>query len=148
MLRPLEEPLHTGYARRGGGGVDEAGGRLRRPGTAPAHSCTSPSIVLIVPVQCAPPGRGDASVPPPHRSTPAPTRWAGALQKNLPLRDLARPSTKDIGAGLPCPPPMMKMNDQSRSCHAERSEASLAMGSQMLRCAQHDKRPAIITDPG
>src|SRR5258708_35978425 len=70
MLRPLEEPLHTGYARRGGGGVDEAGGRLRRPGTAPAHSCTSPSIVLIMPVQCAPPGPGDASVPPPHRSTP------------------------------------------------------------------------------
>src|SRR5258708_15844056 len=86
MLRPLEEPLHTGYAGRGGGGVDEAGGRLRRPGTAPAHSCTSPSIVLIMPGQCAPPGRGDASVPPPHRSTPAPTRLAGALQKTYLLK--------------------------------------------------------------
>jgi hypothetical protein len=32
LLRPLEEPLRTGHARRGGGGVDEAGGRLRRPG--------------------------------------------------------------------------------------------------------------------
>jgi hypothetical protein len=31
LLRPLEEPLRTGHARRGGGGVDAAGGRLRRP---------------------------------------------------------------------------------------------------------------------
>jgi hypothetical protein len=34
MLRPLEEPLRTGHARRGGGGVDAAEGRLRRPGQA------------------------------------------------------------------------------------------------------------------
>jgi len=81
LLRPLEEPLRTGHARRGGGSVDEEGGRLRRPGLAPAHSCASPSIVLVMPVQCAPPGRGDASVPPPRRSTPAPMRLAGALQK-------------------------------------------------------------------
>src|SRR5260221_6643406 len=32
---------------------------------------------LVMPVQCTPPGQGDASVP---------TRLAGALQKNLPLR--------------------------------------------------------------
>ena len=31
MLRPLEEPMRTGHARRGGGGVDAAEGRLRRP---------------------------------------------------------------------------------------------------------------------
>src|SRR5258708_21786684 len=86
LLRSLEEPLRTGHARRGGGGVDAAEGRLRRPGPASARSCALPSIVLIMPVQCAPPGRGDASVPPPHRSTPAPTRLMGTLQKNLPLR--------------------------------------------------------------
>jgi len=34
MLRPLEEPMRTWNSRRGGGGVDEAGGRLRRPGPA------------------------------------------------------------------------------------------------------------------
>ena len=34
LLRPLEEPLRTGHARRGGGSVDEEGGRLRRPGQA------------------------------------------------------------------------------------------------------------------
>jgi hypothetical protein len=44
LLRPLEEPLRTGHARRGGGGVDEAVGRLRRPGPASARSCASPSI--------------------------------------------------------------------------------------------------------
>jgi len=38
MLRPLEEPLRTGHARRGGSGVDVAGGRLRRPGPA-RHAC-------------------------------------------------------------------------------------------------------------
>jgi len=43
---------------------------------------------------------------------------------------------------------MMKINDQSRSCHAERSEASGCPAREMLRCAQHDKRPAIITDLG
>ncbi|HKV01272.1 MAG TPA: hypothetical protein VJQ26_04045 [Ktedonobacteraceae bacterium] len=32
MVRPLEGPMRTCYSRRGGGGVDEAGGRLRRPG--------------------------------------------------------------------------------------------------------------------
>lgn len=31
MVRPLEEPMHPWHARRGGSGVDEAGGRLRRP---------------------------------------------------------------------------------------------------------------------
>jgi len=34
MVRPLEEPLRTWHTRRGGGGVDEEGGRLRRPGLA------------------------------------------------------------------------------------------------------------------
>lgn len=32
---------------------------------------------------CGWPAQGDASVPPPHRTAPAPTQWAGALQKNL-----------------------------------------------------------------
>src|SRR5437879_4199794 len=41
-----------------------------------------------MPVQCAPPDRGDASVPPPHRATPAPTRLAGALQKPTSERGL------------------------------------------------------------
>ena len=31
MLRPLAEPLRTWESRRGGCGVDVAGGRLRRP---------------------------------------------------------------------------------------------------------------------
>ena len=34
MVRPLEEPMHPWHARRGGSGVDEAEGRLRRPGQA------------------------------------------------------------------------------------------------------------------
>jgi len=100
LLRPLEEPLRTGHARRGGGGVDEEGGRLRRPGPTPARSCAAPSIVLIMPVQCAPPGRGDASVPPPHRSTPAPTRLMGTLQKNLPLRAPLPPLRDATGVHL------------------------------------------------
>jgi hypothetical protein len=38
---------------------------------------------------------------------------------------------------------MMIFTNQDReysrvACHAERSEGALAMGSQMLRCAQHD----------
>jgi hypothetical protein len=31
MLRPLEEPMRTRNSRRGGGGVDEAGGTLASP---------------------------------------------------------------------------------------------------------------------
>src|SRR5260221_13123814 len=34
MVRPLEEPVRTWTSRRGGGGVDEEGRRLRRPGQA------------------------------------------------------------------------------------------------------------------
>ncbi|SRR6266566_4471724 len=98
MVRPLEEPMRTCSSRRGGGSVDEEGGRLRRPGPAPARSCATPSIVLVMPVQCAPPGRGDASVPPPYRSTPAPTRLAGALQKNLPLKAGLAPTLEWCGA--------------------------------------------------
>ena len=51
-------------------------------------------------------------------------------------------------------PPMMKFNDQSRSCHAEPMrcaqgklrEASGCPAREILRCAQDDKRPAIIDD--
>jgi|GraSoi2013_100cm_1033763.scaffolds.fasta_scaffold03337_3 hypothetical protein len=42
----------------------------------------------------------------------------------------------------------MKFNDQNRECHPERSEGSVAIGSEILRCAQDDKRPAIITELG
>jgi hypothetical protein len=31
MVRPLEKPVRAWTSRRGGGGVDAAGGRLRRP---------------------------------------------------------------------------------------------------------------------
>jgi len=31
MVRPLEEPVRTWTSRRGGGGVDEEGGRKRHP---------------------------------------------------------------------------------------------------------------------
>ena len=34
---------------------------------------------------------------------------------------------------------MMKCTNQTRSCHAERGEASLCPSSQTLRCAQGDK---------
>jgi len=34
---------------------------------------------------------------------------------------------------------MMKFHTQHRDCHAERSEASLCLLSQILRCAQDDK---------
>src|SRR5258708_17526585 len=95
LRRPLEEPLRTGHARRGGGGVDAVGGRLRRPGPSPARSCALPSIVLVMPVQCAPPDRGDASVPPPHRATPAPTR-------------LAVPPPKPTPHSAPVPPPFQR----------------------------------------
>ncbi len=37
-----------------------------------------------MPRRRAPLGQGDASVPPPHRTAPAPTRWAGALQNPTP----------------------------------------------------------------
>jgi hypothetical protein len=37
MARPLEEPMRTWHARRGGSGVEEAGGRLRRPGLMSAN---------------------------------------------------------------------------------------------------------------
>src|SRR5260221_12009885 len=51
---------------------------------------------------------------------------------------------------------MMKMNDQSQYCHAEPirfaqgklRDASGCPSREILRCAQHDKRPAIITDLG
>jgi hypothetical protein len=35
MVRPLEKPVRAWTSRRGGGGVDEVGGRLRRPGRPP-----------------------------------------------------------------------------------------------------------------
>jgi hypothetical protein len=38
----------------------------------------------------------------------------------------------------------MNVNDQSRYCHAERSEASLCPSSQTLRCAQGDKLLPIL----
>jgi hypothetical protein len=52
--------------------------------------------------------------------------------------------------------PIMIFNDQSRSCHAEpmrfaqgkRREASGCRSSEILRFAQDDKRPALITDFG
>ncbi len=34
----------------------------------------------------------------------------------------------------------MARQESTTFCHAERSEASLAMGVEMLRCAQHDNR--------
>jgi hypothetical protein len=43
---------------------------------------------------------------------------------------------------------MMKSNDQSRSCHAERSEASGCPSREILRFAQDDKRTAMIPDLG
>ncbi len=42
----------------------------------------------------------------------------------------------------------MKFTDQNRSCHPERSEGSVAIGSEILRFAQDDMRPASITDLG
>ena len=39
---------------------------------------------------------------------------------------------------------LMKFNDQSRCCHAERSEASLGPASQTLRCAQGDNTFPIL----
>ena len=42
-------------------------------------------------------------------------------------------------ANSSCPLPNMNCNIQAWSCHAERSEASFLMGTEMLRCAQHDK---------
>jgi hypothetical protein len=38
---------------------------------------------------------------------------------------------------------LMNVNDQHRSCHAERSEASGGSSGEMLRCAQHDRIGAI-----
>jgi hypothetical protein len=32
----------------------------------------------------------------------------------------------------------MKCNDQNRSCHPERSEGSISIGYEILRCAQDD----------
>src|SRR5258707_8781463 len=47
LLRPLEEPLRTGHARRGGGGVGEGGGAFGRPRAAPPRSFRAPSLVLL-----------------------------------------------------------------------------------------------------
>jgi hypothetical protein len=44
MVRPLEEPMRTWHARRGGSGVDEAGGRLRRPIGINLTKSSSPSV--------------------------------------------------------------------------------------------------------
>jgi hypothetical protein len=41
-------------------------------------------------------------------------------------------------------PSMMEFNDQSRHCHAERSEASRGPSRQTLRCAQGDKTVPIL----
>jgi hypothetical protein len=38
----------------------------------------------------------------------------------------------------------MNVNDQSRYCHAERSEASLCPSRETLRCAQGDKILPIL----
>ena len=38
----------------------------------------------------------------------------------------------------------MNFNDQSRSCHAERSEASLCPSRETLRCAQGDKTLPVL----
>ncbi len=37
-----------------------------------------------------------------------------------------------------CRDAIMNFNDQSRCCHAERSEASLGLSNETLRCAQGD----------
>src|SRR6266852_2748982 len=42
------------------------------------------------------------------------------------------------------PPPIMNFNEQNRSCHAERSEASLCSLRQTLRCAQGDNTLPIL----
>src|SRR5260221_10567738 len=49
-----------------------------------------------------------------------------------------------VGAGLPCPSPIMKFHDQSRYCHAERSEASLCPSSQTLSGAKGDNTFPIL----
>ena len=41
-------------------------------------------------------------------------------------------------------PTIMNFNDQSRSCHAERSEASLCPSRETLRCAQGDNPFPIL----
>jgi len=51
-----------------------------------------------------------------------------------------------VGAQFIGAPPILKSNDQSRSCHAERSEASGCPSREILRFAQDDKRPAMITN--
>src|SRR5260221_5282416 len=73
LLRPLEEPLRTGHARRGGGGVDEEGGGLRCPRAAPPPPFRPPPLGPLQPVAFAPPCPGDAKGPPPHRSPTPPS---------------------------------------------------------------------------
>jgi heptosyltransferase III len=41
-----------------------------------------------------------------------------------------------VGVDLSCPSPIMNFNDQGRSCHAERSEASRCPSSETLRFAE------------
>ena len=115
MVRPLEEPLRTWNTRRGGGSVDEEGGRLRRPG--PARRNAEARRVRWWPGAgaCWWPARGDASVPPPHRTAPAPTRWARALQKPLPLAGNTFPRRRVASQTKPI-----------QECHPEQSEGSLA----------------------
>ncbi len=41
-----------------------------------------------------------------------------------------------VGARFIAPTAIMKFTDQSRSCHAERSEASLCPSRETFRCAE------------
>ena len=87
MLRPLEEPMRTWTSRRGGVVWTRRGDAC----VAPAKRCAT-GLHTRVPREsrgagaCGWLAQGDASVPPPHRTAPAPTRVADALQKTLPLR--------------------------------------------------------------
>ncbi len=86
LLRPLRGPMRTWESRRGGSGVDEAGGRLRRPGQAVRNG-----LQTRVPRESRGAGAcggrpGRRKRPPSTPLCPRPYAVGGGSPKTLPLR--------------------------------------------------------------